>query len=110
MLKPDSYHCSQCDYELTGMPEIGKCPECGNPYSTRSMLGVKIPSSGFDKGERLFRRLRTYAFGVLALMVLTCSGLLSLIVPRPDRAWAIGGLLAVVLILMAVTSYLYEKE
>lgn len=110
MLKPETYICIRCGYELTGLQDVGKCPECGNPYSTRAMLGVKVPEPGYAKGERLFRRVRTIALGILALCVLSCGGLVSLFVPRPDRAWAIAGVLALVMLLAAVTSYVYEKE
>ncbi len=110
MLRPETYHCLRCGYDLTGLPETSKCPECGNPYSTRSLLGVKVPEPGYSKGEKLFRRVRTISLVMLALTLLTCGGVTSLFVPRPERAWAIGGLLALVCILAAVTSYVYEKE
>jgi len=109
-LRPESYHCLRCSYDLRGLPDTGKCPECGNPYSIRSLLGVKVPEPGYARGERLARRIRTILIGALALSILTCSGVVSLVVSRPDRAWAIGGLLAVVCLLAAVTSYVYEKE
>lgn len=110
MLKPESYICLKCNYNLTGLSDVGKCPECGSPYSTRALLGVKVPEPGYAKGERLARRIRTILFAVLAFCFLMCGGLASLVVTRPDRAWAIAGVFAIVLVLASVTSYVYEKD
>jgi hypothetical protein len=30
--------CPRCDYSLTGLPEEGICPECGQPYDRRFMV------------------------------------------------------------------------
>lgn len=110
MLKPDTYHCDRCRYDLAGLPDVGQCPECGNPYSIRAMLGVVVPEPGYAQGERWARRFRTLFLIVLALMMLSCGGLLSMIVPRGDRAWGVAGVLAGLLLLAALTSYVYEKD
>ena len=110
MQKPETYICNRCNYNLTGLPAESKCPECGAAYSTRALLGVKVPEQGYAKGERIARRVRTIIFAVLAVGFLILGGGVSLVVNRPDRAWAISGVIALTLALASITSYVYEKD
>ncbi len=100
--------CRQCDYDLTGLPRVGRCPECGQRYNAESGDGLRRTTDGLDRGDRLMRRLRTLGFVAAVLVLFSCAGL----------GWMAGrvtvmatmGLLALVTLLCAVTSYLYEKD
>jgi hypothetical protein len=39
-MDPDAGICSGCGYDLTGLPDIGNCPECGQTYNRHSREGV----------------------------------------------------------------------
>jgi hypothetical protein len=85
------------------------------------MLGIKVVPPGYARGERLARRIRTILLAALALCALGRGGLLSLVISfvsaqnpnnvyHPTRPLWMGGLIALALVLAAVTSYVYEKD
>jgi len=108
-------HCRQCEYDLTGLPTRGRCPECGGTYNLKTGQGVTGgPSESHRRGDRIMARIRTILLLLAIVVVMGCGGLLSWIVHQLNGKWlqplALAGLLGVVLLMAAVLSYLNEKE
>lgn len=109
-MKPiDSPQCAKCGYDLTGLPERGGCPECGQPFNQRTGDGVKQELSPQQKSAKFMRRLRTIALALMAMGVMGCGGLLSLIAVHPRKPLVTGALLMLILLVCTVISYVTEK-
>ncbi len=111
--------CANCGYELTGLGQVGRCPECGSFYSRRTGEGIRHASADQLWVEWLLLRLRTVALGLAAVMVMICAGLVEWARQRAgsgagslwhSRAIWVGAFVAVVLVVAAITSYVYEKD
>lgn len=112
MIDPRARACSQCGYDLTGLPGLqGACPECGQFWDVMTGRGLGDLS---DKGRRrsysLLNRVRTVLVVLFTLCVLACGGLATLVASNPWRPVALAGIIAVVGVLAAVTSYVYEDD
>lgn len=110
-----THQCRNCEYELTGLPNRGRCPECGNEYDMKSGKGIiGGPSDRHRRGERIMARIRTILLGVAVLVVMSCGGLLSLLVHAYSGNWlkplATAGMFSAVLLMAMVLSYLNERE
>jgi len=95
-------YCDSCGYELIGLPMRGKCPECGEPFGAEGSITRKEPllvRHGFSMG-----------IAVLALMIFSCGGLLSIWSTKPLQlvatTLAVGGVFGGGAVLM----YLTEKK
>lgn len=102
--------CSQCGYDLTGLAAgQGRCPECGQSWDRQTGQGLEQSNlSTTAHQSRRINRLRTWGLLFATAMVLTCGGLGTLIAANPLRPLAIAGILVAVLLLAALTSYVYE--
>lgn len=73
--------CHHCGYDLTGLSGRGRCPECGKPYDTGSLYRVR------HRENPIARHITTIGFCVLALIVLICGGIFTLIVEEMGGDW-----------------------
>lgn len=99
--------CANCGYDLIAQPPMGKCPECGQVFNTRTGVGLK-DTSPVTSGERIVRRFKTIFFAALGVLILGCSGCsLAFGSKRGFFTWLV---IAVVVFLGALTSYVYERD
>lgn len=59
--KPNTPYCGNCGYELTGLVDSSKCPECGRP-----MVDVLIRRRGWVPGTRYASRTQVFGLPLLA--------------------------------------------
>lgn len=97
--------CAQCGYELSGIAAAGRCPECGRAYDLGSGRGTTARRQPW-----LVRHIRTVSLVGLAVVILGCSGLLSLVGRNAVSLVLCGLLFAGVTLAVAVLSYLSEKD
>jgi len=104
--------CSNCGYELLGLPRQGRCPECGQYYNMLSGEGTKGTEAAEEKLSFIFRRIRTVVLGLMTLASVGCGSCLSFYVLQNNNnkpfgiSLVIGGLL----LLATIASYLYERD
>lgn len=104
-----AYHCEECEYDLTGLPEVGRCPECGRRYNTRSGFGVQIGDTAPVNANWFALHQRTLMLVAAALLLSCCAGRFSGRISSGGTAISISGALAILLLLGAVVSYLFEN-
>ena len=110
--KPD--YCGKCGYELTGLPSVGNCPECGQAYRSRSAADADDRDAWRAAGSTvkrswIARHARSVLLVVAAVPVLLCSGLLSVVVSNNQYVLVTGSLLTFLILLGAVISYFFER-
>jgi hypothetical protein len=88
---------------------MGRCPECGTFFDRVTGENVIRPLTPDQRSDMILRRVRTLALLIAAVSVLVCSGLLSWLHGAPRPFW-VGAFVAGVLLLGALTSYVYEKD
>ena len=106
--QPD--YCGKCGYDLTGLPSVGDCPECGQTYSSWSDAGGG--RHGADRSARrpwIVRHARSLLLLVAALPVLCCAGLLSFVAGSSQYVLIAGSVLTFLLLLGAAISYVFER-
>ena len=97
------------------------CTECGAYYNLRTGDGTSSFSVKQLKVTRIVRRLRMISLLAAAVLVVVCVGVIewykriSGIGTTPPSLWdsrvlRVGGFAAVVLLVAALTSYLYERD
>jgi len=114
MARIDLVECSKCGYDLTGLTVVGRCPECGQRYHTRTGEGVFRSGDVRQRTERRMRHLRTILLGAATLMVMVltgiAAGLANSLAKNPGPVLIIGGLVGLILIMGTLISYLGERE
>lgn len=110
MVEPPSRTCIKCGYDLGGLRGTqGTCPECGQYWNLTTGEGLADrASTRRQHAERRAARGRTVLLAVLAVCVLMCGGLGSMIAQHPLRPVVMGAIFAGLIALAAVTSYFYE--
>lgn len=101
-------HCAKCDYELTGLPQRGKCPECGHKYSLVTGMGTMEAIDPVDRMISRARRALTLGLAGLGVLLLLVGMGLAL-TGHPQWLW-VGGFLFVLLMCGAWYSYLSERS
>jgi len=104
--------CVKCGYDLMGSRPRGRCPECGNPYSADSGQGVRGSEAIEERTGFILRRARTVIIGLCALGSVSCGAGFSFAISQTQnmRPFVVSLIVAGLLSLAAVTSYLYERS
>ena len=118
MVQSEGEYCAGCGYDLSGLHYKGTCPECGQAFNKVEGEGLsrhgqadRVPASDkHRRGDRVAARMRTIILAMCVVMVLFCGGFVSLAVGSWQSPMAVAGLVAVVLVLATVSSFLSEKE
>src|SRR5450631_3411064 len=56
--------CPACGYELTGLPNPGRCPECGGAYDNGTLILFGWPLSRFRSPGNTAAHILAICFGV----------------------------------------------
>lgn len=106
---PIQLECKRCGYSLTGLTEVGRCPECGNGYNKRTHEGTRYPPTPEDRADRLLNHIGTLFLALLAISVFSCLGGFGLYLGKPGLI-AIGVASAAALGMWTVINYLSGRE
>ncbi|MCX5660058.1 MAG: hypothetical protein NTW19_10095 [Planctomycetota bacterium] len=109
-MEPQLPLCRKCGYDLTGLNDVGRCPECGNPFNSKSGKGMRSSDKeDMYYADRIFRRARTLSLVGFAALVLACGGWVQWLV-QGGRAFGVAVAVGLLFLLAALTSFVYEKE
>ncbi|MDX1681642.1 MAG: hypothetical protein R3336_00850 [Phycisphaeraceae bacterium] len=73
--------CSQCRYDLTGLDEIGRCPECGQLFNRRKGTGILDPDDPVNREVRRIEWVKAILLLSGAFILLVTTGLLWWLAP-----------------------------
>lgn len=93
---PLDTQCQRCDYDLTGAPARGQCPECGNRFDVESGQGVVRHNAALQSHQRGDRVIYWVKVGSLLTGAAVCVGLglwRATASPNPAGALLVAGLL-----------------
>lgn len=108
MAIPAPLKCARCGYDLTGLPILGRCPECGDPYNLGTGMGaLDVRMDAIRRGEWLVKRFRTLGLAGGAAL---CLALGAAFHRFNGKSFWVGLFFAAVLALAAFTSWVYEKD
>lgn len=102
-------HCSQCHYDLAGLPGAGNCPECGQRYWVTRGQGIKVTESAELRGSRLVKKIRTILLLVAALVLILIGAILQYGAGK-QHAMLTGSGVGLLLLLCAGISYGLERD
>ena len=72
--------CHHCGYDLMGLPNQGRCPECGEVYDKHSLY-----RAAKAKEPAFVRHITSITLAIISLSVLICGGALSF---QATNRWA----------------------
>lgn len=101
--------CAKCGYNLAGLPYASVCPECGNAFNKRAGQGVRYPETDIDRSDRIVKRIKLAVIVVITLVTLTCCGGMGFALQKP-LLYFLGALIALILMMWAVSDYISETE
>lgn len=102
-------HCANCGYDLTGLPVVGDCPECGYEYGSWADAGVKHPRPKKPlRPSWVARHARSILLVMASAPVLFFARVLWWMTGN-DYVWRAGLALGFVIVLGAAISYLFER-
>ena len=89
MSKMAGMSCDRCGYELTGLSEEGRCPECGGYYDYWKGEGIAGgPMDGHRRGDRVVQAMKALGLVVVAMLILGVGAVYT---------WKTGGLGPIIL-------------
>jgi len=97
--------CGKCGYELSGIAERGRCPECGTVYNLGTGEGTTERCKPW-----IVKYARTVGIGAFAGFIFLCSGGLAIIATNKIAVLLIGMMFGAVAVLAAAASYMTERE
>lgn len=106
-MEPQLPLCSKCGYDLTGLNAVGRCPECGQPFNTKTRKGMKSDKDDMYRADRIFKQVRIGLLLVGGFLILSCAGMGVL---PTRRAAGIAASIAVVMLLGALAAYATDRE
>jgi hypothetical protein len=100
--------CEACAYDLQGLAEAGRCPECGQPYDKARRVGVRRRHSPATTTQAVRKQQRLKTLGFFLAAVLT--GLLGLVMGViGDEPWppiVVMGMIALLLTMAGLANLL----
>ncbi|MEM9419819.1 MAG: hypothetical protein AAGA25_12335 [Planctomycetota bacterium] len=105
--------CSNCGYDLMGVPREGRCPECGQRYDIALGMGVTKVSANMlahQRGDKAVYLVKLWGMIIAAAACLGIGGLLSLISSEPRRPIMLGMLLASLFAFGAFVTWFTERK
>ncbi|MBU0716682.1 MAG: hypothetical protein KJ749_00400 [Planctomycetes bacterium] len=75
--------CDRCDFELTGLGDLGRCPQCASQFNRRKLLWETYGPEAFADPpiEKVEQPDESFMYGLLAAVALT------LVLPAILLAW-----------------------
>ena len=61
--------CPSCGYDLTGLPQRGRCPECGEPFDQARLTRRVQADPDTRRRQRRARQIRTASLAALAVVL-----------------------------------------
>lgn len=107
MALPDTPICARCGYDLVGIGDIGRCPECGSPFNLNTGEGMRHQGNAEVYSIWLGRRIRTILLGVMTAFMIMCTGVSAFFSKRGP--WT-GAVFVLIMALATLTSYIYERD
>lgn len=101
--------CGKCGYDLRGLPVRGGCPECGNTYDKNNFSGIAKPNSIYQKSETIAFWLKIMVLVGGGVVVMGCSGLLSVFAQHPEKPLITGGVVCCMMVLIAIAMVVLKK-
>lgn len=101
--------CSKCNYDLSGLPGSGACPECGQRYWVTRGKGIHTTESSEVRGSRVAKRIRTIALLIAGLLLIVLGAALQFWGGK-QNALATGAGVGVLILLCAGISYGLQRE
>ena len=103
-------YCPHCQYDLTGLPPRGTCPECGQTYDAWRKHGPE--PRGESSTQRGARLVRAVIAGILAAigLLLICLGAYMRYWHDYSNAFAVGGMIGLAFLLGAAIVYVGRNE
>ena len=101
--------CKQCGYELTGLADRGKCPECGHAYCISRRQGIVLPDTPEERGSRLLGRFKMIGLAAVGAVFILIGFCVTVLGGNKYAIWT-GGFVGAMFLLFAVASYVDEKR